>query len=92
MPKAFTKASGGQCPSQRQHRTSQRKQNSPQAADRAESGQERLVGQPLADKSVQRRKAGNGDRADQKTERGHRHGTDEAAHFLHVARPRGMQH
>ena len=86
------KASCGQGSGQRQHRTSERKQDSRQAPDRAKSGQETLVGQPLADKSVQRGKAGDGDRANQETERGHWHGTDQAAHFLHVARPRRMQH
>ena len=86
------KTSRGQGSRQREHGASKRKQDSRQASGRAKSGKETLVREPLADKSVQWGKAGNGDCSDQETEGRNRHGTDQSAQFLHVSGPRRMQH
>ncbi len=86
------KTSRSQGSRQREHGASKREQDSRQASGRAKSGKEALVREPLADKSVQWGKAGNGDGADQKTEGCNRHGTDQSPQFFHVSRPRRMQH
>ena len=42
--------------------------------------------EPFADETVERRQRGDGQRADEKTERGQRHPFDQAAELVHVAR------
>ena len=84
-------AGRGQRRGERQQRAGDGEDHAREAPGASEAGQQRLVRQPFADEAVERRQAGNGHRADQKTERRHRHAADEPAHLFHVARARGLQ-
>ena len=77
---------------QRQHRPAQRKHQPPHAFRHPKALQQGLISEPFADKSVERRQGGNGDRADEKVKGRLRHSFGQPAHFFHVPRMGGMHH
>ena len=92
MPNAFTKHAAASAPVSASIAPLNGKHEPHKARRRAEALQQRLVGEPFADETVQRRQRGNGHRADQKKKRRPAHPFRQSAHFLHVARVRGVQH
>ena len=69
MPNAFTKQAAASAAVSASSAPAIGKHHARQALCAAESGQQRLVGEPLADEAVERRQAGDRDRADQEAER-----------------------
>ena len=92
IPKAFTKQAAASAAVKASSAPAMGNADAGQCRCRAESRQQPLVSQPLADESIQRRQPGDGDGPDEKVESGPRHAPDQAAHFLHVACPRALQH
>ena len=91
-PVRLDKTGGGQRAGEREHGAAERKHQADEARRRAEALEQRLVGEPLADESVERRQGRDGDRADEEAERRDRHPLHQPAHVLHIARVGRMNH